>query len=475
MPLLTTTAIIYLGTWNARTMWDTGRAAEMRKYNLEVLGISEAHWTQVGQLRLTSGELLIYSGHEEENALHTQGVALMLSNQAQNALIGWESHGSRIIKASFKTKKEGISMNIIQCYAMQNRSWRTVDKVVRTCTNPITIDGEDLKDVKTLTYLGSIIDEHGRSDGDMKARIGKARATYLHLRNIWKSKKLSTNTKQIKNFSVKNVPEYKIQKLTKSNFVLLHYGLFHIIWDWLLLILTFYIAFIVPYNVTFESHSTHSGRCRIIDLMVEIFLIVDVILNFHTTYVNKNGQIINDRHLIAKHYAKGWLILDLLAALPVDFILIICQITSIINLNDVNINTNLIEKLNDVNNSINETNGPHLYYNDNKHDIRPIVNFNLISLLQMMKLARLLRLARLIQKIIRLSQYSVIVLGLLMFSFALVAHWCACIWYVIGLYEIDGSDIGLLYLIYIITWIHVLPKKNSVNISSGKNSSLSNA
>ncbi|VDP39543.1 unnamed protein product, partial [Schistosoma margrebowiei] len=74
MPLLTTTAIIYLGTWNARTMWDTGRAAEMRKYNLEVLGISEAHWTQVGQLRLTSGELLIYSGHEEENALHTQGV-----------------------------------------------------------------------------------------------------------------------------------------------------------------------------------------------------------------------------------------------------------------------------------------------------------------------------------------------------------------------------------------------------------------
>ncbi|VDO93014.1 unnamed protein product [Schistosoma mattheei] len=26
------------------------------------------------------------------------------------------------------------------------------------CTNPFTIDGEDLEDVKTLTYLGSIID-----------------------------------------------------------------------------------------------------------------------------------------------------------------------------------------------------------------------------------------------------------------------------------------------------------------------------
>ncbi|VDP46959.1 unnamed protein product [Schistosoma margrebowiei] len=29
------------------------------------------------------------------------------------------------------------------------------------CNNPITIDGEDLEDVKTFTYLVSIIDEHG--------------------------------------------------------------------------------------------------------------------------------------------------------------------------------------------------------------------------------------------------------------------------------------------------------------------------
>ncbi|VDP65485.1 unnamed protein product [Schistosoma curassoni] len=39
------------------------------------------------------------------------------------------------------------------------------------CTNPITIDGEDLEDIKTFTYLGSIIDEQGGSDADVKARI----------------------------------------------------------------------------------------------------------------------------------------------------------------------------------------------------------------------------------------------------------------------------------------------------------------
>ncbi|VDP31982.1 unnamed protein product [Schistosoma margrebowiei] len=46
----------------------------------------------------------------------------MLSNEARNALVGWESHGSRIIKASFKTKKEAITMNNIQCYSPTNVS-----------------------------------------------------------------------------------------------------------------------------------------------------------------------------------------------------------------------------------------------------------------------------------------------------------------------------------------------------------------
>ncbi|VDO59598.1 unnamed protein product [Schistosoma margrebowiei] len=52
------------------------------------------------------------------------------------------------------------------------------------CTNPITIDGERSEDVKTFTYLGSIIDEHSGSDADVKALIEKAREAYLQLKNI---------------------------------------------------------------------------------------------------------------------------------------------------------------------------------------------------------------------------------------------------------------------------------------------------
>ena len=50
---------IRMGTWNVRTMYETGTtfqvAAEMRAYNLALLGISD---TQSGRKKLNSGELL---------------------------------------------------------------------------------------------------------------------------------------------------------------------------------------------------------------------------------------------------------------------------------------------------------------------------------------------------------------------------------------------------------------------------------
>ncbi|VDP34509.1 unnamed protein product [Schistosoma margrebowiei] len=75
--------------------------------------------------------------------------------------------------------------------------------------NPITLDGETLEDVESFTYLGSIIDEQGGSDADVKARIGKARTAFLQLKNIWNSKQLSTNIKvRIFNINVKAVLLY---------------------------------------------------------------------------------------------------------------------------------------------------------------------------------------------------------------------------------------------------------------------------
>ncbi|VDP55526.1 unnamed protein product [Schistosoma curassoni] len=88
----------------------------------------------------------------------------------------------------------------------------------QTCTNPITIDGEDLEDVKTFTYLGSIIDEYGGSDSDVKARIGKPRTVYLQLRNVWNSKQLSTNAKlSTQNTSDSLARHYQQQPTVEEN------------------------------------------------------------------------------------------------------------------------------------------------------------------------------------------------------------------------------------------------------------------
>ena len=65
-----------------------------------------------------------------------------------------------------------------------------------------------------------------------------------------------------------------------------------------------------------------------------------------------------------------------------------------------------------------------------------------LTSVDILKLARLVRIARLdllpnhlmlvlrfLQKMDRFSQYSAVILSLLMVSFFLLAHWLACLWY----------------------------------------------
>ena len=149
-------------------MYDSGTseviAGEMKRYGISLLGLSETRWTQNGQVRLQSGETINYSGHPDENAPHTEGVAFMMDRKAQKALISWEPVSSRIITARFSTRLKKKTMYEIQVYAPTNEA------------------GEQKK-ADFYDLLQATIDKAKANDlvllmGDMNAKIGSQNDHY---------------------------------------------------------------------------------------------------------------------------------------------------------------------------------------------------------------------------------------------------------------------------------------------------------
>ncbi|XP_063768601.1 potassium voltage-gated channel subfamily H member 2 [Eleginops maclovinus] len=203
------------------------------------------------------------------------------------------------------------------------------------------------------------------------------------------------------------LPEYKLQAPRIHKWTVLHYSPFKAVWDWLILLLVIYTAILTPYSAAFllndqeeaaiQSCGYSCSPLTVVDLMVDIMFIIDILINFRTTYVNINDEVVSHPVRIAVHYFKGWFLIDMVAAIPFDLL---------------------------------------IYRNGEETT----------TLIGLLKTARLLRLVRVARKLDRYSEYGAAVLFLLMCTFALIAHWLACIWYAIGSVERNGS----------IGWLHTL-------------------
>ncbi|XP_020668238.3 voltage-gated inwardly rectifying potassium channel KCNH7 isoform X3 [Pogona vitticeps] len=190
------------------------------------------------------------------------------------------------------------------------------------------------------------------------------------------------------------LPEYKLQTPRINKFTILHYSPFKAVWDWLILLLVIYTAIFTPYSAAFLLNDNEEQKRRVcgyscnplnmVDLIVDIMFIIDILINFRTTYVNQNEEVVSDPAKIAIHYFKGWFLIDMVAAIPFDLLIF--------------------------GSGSDET----------------------TTLIGLLKTARLLRLVRVARKLDRYSEYGAAVLMLLMCIFALIAHWLACIWYAIG-------------------------------------------
>ncbi|VDL65016.1 unnamed protein product [Nippostrongylus brasiliensis] len=200
--------------------------------------------------------------------------------------------------------------------------------------------------------------------------------------------------------------------LINLRFTIFPFSPFKAVWDWIILLLVIYTAVFTPYVAAFllrelqdtSRKARFSEPLEIVDLIVDIMFIVDIIINFRTTYVNENDEVSVVSHpgKIAIHYFKGWFVIDMIAAVPFDLLLV---------------NTNSDETT---------------------------------TLIGLLKTARLLRLVRVARKLDRYSEYGAAVLLLLMATFALIAHWLACIWYAIGSAELPHKRE--------ITWLHQLSR-----------------
>ncbi|XP_028837265.1 potassium voltage-gated channel subfamily H member 7 isoform X3 [Denticeps clupeoides] len=190
------------------------------------------------------------------------------------------------------------------------------------------------------------------------------------------------------------LPEYKLQTPRIDKFTILHYSPFKAVWDWLILLLVIYTAILTPYSAAFLLNDIEEQKRRecgyscsplnVVDLIVDIMFIVDILINFRTTYVNLNEEVVSHPVKIAVHYFKGWFLIDMVAAIPFDL----------------------------------------LIFGSGSEETTTLIG--------LLKTARLLRLVRVARKLDRYSEYGAAVLMLLMCIFALIAHWLACIWYAIG-------------------------------------------
>ncbi|OWK52912.1 Potassium voltage-gated channel subfamily H member 2 [Lonchura striata] len=203
------------------------------------------------------------------------------------------------------------------------------------------------------------------------------------------------------------LPEYKLQAPRIHRWTILHYSPFKAVWDWLILLLVIYTAIFTPYSAAFllsDSEEAQRHQCgyscsplNVVDLIVDIMFIIDILINFRTTYVNSNEEVVSHPAKIAIHYFKGWFLIDMVAAIPFDL----------------------------------------LIFGSGSEETTTLIG--------LLKTARLLRLVRVARKLDRYSEYGAAVLFLLMCTFALIAHWLACIWYAIG--NVEGQRTG---------WLHAL-------------------
>ena len=106
--------LLKVATWNVRTLYRAGSMynvmREMKRLNIDILGLAEVRWPGVGNLE-RDDVTFVYSG----GSTAERGVGIMMTKELYRSIKGFWAISERVILMKFRGKP--IDLNIIQAYA----------------------------------------------------------------------------------------------------------------------------------------------------------------------------------------------------------------------------------------------------------------------------------------------------------------------------------------------------------------------
>eukprot|EP01047_Picozoa_sp_COSAG01_P024022 COSAG01_NODE_1471_length_10198_cov_4.595703_2_plen_586_part_00 len=172
---------------------------------------------------------------------------------------------------------------------------------------------------------------------------------------------------------------------------------FRKIWDLIQILMLLYVAVLIPQRIGFDIDLELLTWKWFIELIVDTYFIADIFVNFRTGVMIDNELEMSARR-IAIHYAKGWLLVDVVSCLPIGY----------------------------VSQAMNESG-----------QTPATSNTKAFKILRMLRLSKLLRLARLKQILKRHEEELEDIMTIVNTSMAFVivgyvCHVFACGWYYVG-------------------------------------------
>ena len=89
---------------------------EVARVNIDILGISELKWMETGEFN-SDDHYIYYCGQE---SLKRNGVAIIVNERVQNAVLGCDLKNDRMISVRFQGKP--FTITIIQVYAVTSNA-----------------------------------------------------------------------------------------------------------------------------------------------------------------------------------------------------------------------------------------------------------------------------------------------------------------------------------------------------------------